>query len=207
MSQKIMAYMRIGSLKKLSSKLRLPIDGSDMEFIRAKYYNMDFGVDFMCADTFCFNPGIVYSEYFDKFKENSSSYMRYEIFDFVRGLEQSEIWLMEEIITDYGEPEDCSVISLDKFISNIEDNLSKFEEFDINTLTYDNHGCFLNYRSLYHDTFTDLFAEVENIETAYHVEVLGLKRFDKKRLIRVARDGQVFMLNLDDGTLSNCTYI
>ena len=114
---------------------------------------------------------------------------------------------MQEIITDYGEPEDCSAISLDKFISNIEDNLSKFEEFDINTLTYDNHGFCQNYCSLYHDTFTDLFAEVESIETTYHVEVLGLKRFDGKRQIRVARDNQVFMLDLDDGTLSDCTYI
>ena len=60
-----MAYMRIGSLKKLSSKLRLHIDDSDIEFISAKYYDMNFELDFMCADTFCFNPGIVYSAYFD----------------------------------------------------------------------------------------------------------------------------------------------
>jgi len=44
-------------------------------------------------------------------------------------------------------------------------------------LEYDAKGYCTNYYSVYHDTFVDCFAKVNEIEKKYDVRVLGLNQF------------------------------
>lgn len=134
---------------------------------------------------------IPYYAYLDR-----ESNLRTMYFDCIRALGLTEMWVFSENLYD------CLCddgYSLEKAIDiMLEDYNSSCPEFTIEECDKD------MIESIYHDSFQDLFDEVERIESKYNVKVLGLLwHIDENgnKLIRCLKNNEVHSLNLTTGEL------
>ena len=198
MSAKLLAIMECvpDAVLRLGQNLKVEVFGDDGDR-EVQMYDMC-----LCFD----NPSIIsnYANsyrlwYYFQFSERRSSDLRNRFFDVVRALGPREMWLMDEMLSDcFDLYEDDIETILKKMTAEKEPwefTNRHFEEFDLRNLLQmdpyedDNypHGSF------YHDDFSDLFKEVEDIENRENVHILGLTEFTPDH-IRVLND---------DGIVSN----
>ncbi len=155
------------------------------------------------------NPNIVTSNangfplwWYFQFTGHRSSELRNRYFDIVRALGLKEMWFMWEDLTDYFDPYEDDLQTIlttmtaprrpDEFVNR------EFNEFDLEELLsqepYSDEV--YPFGVFYHDTFKDLFRQVEEIETRDNVMVLGLTEFDPGMIRVLKPDGTVGQLRI-----------
>lgn len=153
------------------------------------------------------NPHIITSNangfplwWYFQFSGRRSSELRNRYFDIVRALDLKEMWFMWEDLTDYFDPyeDDLQTILKTMTAPRRPDEFSNrdYNEFDLEELLrQEPYGDEVYpYGMFYHDTFKDLFRQVEEIENRENIIVLGLTEFESG-MIRVLRpDGTVDQL-------------
>ena len=193
MSAKIYAFTHyVNDYKqKQSDSLRMPI-----RYYEGLYsigdYQVAFDIDIMGIVCLSDTYPIPYWVYFD---ENCN--YRVQMFDCVRALGLNEVWVFEDLLYD----------ALEEGGSSIEEAIKEIEtcyniqchEFVRAEMNED------NYNILCHDTFTDLFQEVNELESKFNVKVLGLRwEIDpetNEKTIRVLKDDKVYYMGKETGKL------
>ncbi|MBP5503695.1 MAG: hypothetical protein J6Y24_13005 [Bacteroidales bacterium] len=142
---------------------------------------------------------IVYGAYYAK-----DQWLRHIYFDIIRALNLKDIWIFNEMIVYHYYDESNPIPSFYDFLKYIEENGNeiggiKVYEYNLSDLEYDDEGWCTNYHSVCHDSFTDCFQEVKEIEDKYNVIVIGLHKFDQ-HYIRVLRENSSEVELLDPST-------
>jgi hypothetical protein len=176
--------------QKQADFLHLPVRYHD-GFYTIGDYDIDFEQEWFVS-CLLHTTAIPYWVYFDK-----ESNLREQYFDCIRSLGLREMWVFSEYMCAYWS-EDDNILSLDEAIGEIENALGYSCPEYTNDIDLD-----VGYYPIYHDTFADLFEEVDRIEALYQVKVLGLRwRLDsnnKGKVIRCLKGNRVISLNLLTG--------
>lgn len=189
MSAKIYAFTHMveNYKEKSSDFLHLPVE---QEF-NERYYQVNFEPDYIVS-CLSYTDAFAYYHYFE-----DDWNLREHCFDCIRALGLNELWVFDEMLYDVLDGDNYT---LEEAIKEMEDrNEYKCVEFVKEEFSIDNLASF------YHDTFTDLFQEVEQLENKFNVKVLGLKwTIDKKtneKLIRVLKNDKVYFMGKESGKL------
>ena len=201
MSSKLLAIMECvpDSVGKLEQNLHVEVreEGSDIEI-------QDYGIT-LSLD----NPNIISSYadgihfwwYFD-FENKRSSDLRNRFFDIVRALELSEMYIMCEEVSDifdqYESDYETIIRSLRLEVKPGEFFDRELMEFDLEELLQGEpyFRSVYPHRQCYHDTFSDLFAQVDEIEKKENVSVLGLTEFEAGHIRVMLPDGSISCLRI-----------
>ena len=153
------------------------------------------------------NPHIITSNangfplwWYFQFSGRRSSELRNRYFDIVRALDLEEMWFMWEDLTDYFDPyeDDLQTILKTMTAPHRPDEFSNrdYNEFDLEELLrQEPYGDEVYpYGMFYHDTFKDLFRQVEEIENRENIIVLGLTEFESGKIRVLRPDGTVDQL-------------
>ena len=177
--------------EKQAEFLHLPLKiNSSNDFYTIGRYDLNFELDWvvLCLSN---TDAIPYYVYFDK-----NCNLRTMYFDCIRALGLTEMWVFNENMYDCLCDDEYSLENaIDKMLEGYNSSCPEFslEECDKEIL-----------ESIYHDSFQDLFDEVERIESKYNVKVLGLLwHIDENgnKLIRCLKNNEVHSLNLTTGEL------
>lgn len=185
-------------LRKIRDNLMVDVKSTDRIGLDIGMYNVSLDLG---------NPHIITSNangfplwWYFQFSGHRSSELRNRYFDIVRALDLKEMWFMWEDLTDYFDPYDDDLQTILKTMTapRRPDEFSNrdYNEFDFEELLrQEPYGDEVYpYGMFYHDTFKDLFRQVEEIENRENIIVLGLTEFESG-MIRVLRpDGTVDQL-------------
>lgn len=193
-------------LQLLEQNLRLPLEKGNR--YTPLHYNPGFELDYTLCDVLEDYSCISYYHYFEK-----NSALRKQYFDVVRAMGGKEIWIMDDFATENLDDNFKSIYEFLDYLSKhaqftYADNSEIIKEFDINVLEYDAKGYCTNYYSVYHDTFVDCFAKVNEIEKKYNVHVLGLNQFggDSIRVIQNNVTNEIKLLNIETGEFKDSEF-
>ena len=183
----------------LQENLHLPIEDDIDGSIFIEGYMPDWGDSFLPPyGTLLSNASsICYFHYFYK-----DSALRTQYFDTIRAMGLREMWVMEELVLDYCNEDDMTI---EDFLTSVNQRLqlSPYEFSEYSFETYDNgYGRKFptDFGSLYHENFEDLFNKVSQIETAFNVQVIGLKEYPQN-CIRVLKDNHLAFLDLSNNKI------
>ena len=196
MSEKILAIMEAveNPVAKLEGNLLVKVSKEEWG-LEIQEYDICLGLD---------NPSLFISNangfplwlYF-QFIGRRSSNLRNRYFDIVRSLGLKEMWLMWEDLMDYFEPYDDDIPAILAKMT-AKRNPNEFAErtlieFDLKSLLCQKpyKDDIYPYSMFYHDTFSDLFKKVTEIESEENVVVLGLTEFEEGKIRVLHPDGYV----------------
>lgn len=217
MSVTFSAYIRaVPNMEQLLAEhLRLPVE----ETTDNRYQVQSYFVDLTIPDgpsiknTLEFFGSYRFFHYFE-FGKYGDSWIRVELFDYVRALGLREMWFVSEILLDYFEKDEYE--SIEDAMNELQHcmprhkqycMLSEYDAAYFRSEIDEKWGITKKYMGgLYHDSFTDLFEKVDKIESAYGVRVLGLKLFDDD-FIRVEREGKVEFMKMPEEYCFNKTIV
>lgn len=180
------------SSKKIADFLHLPIKIDNGELCGIGFYDIGFQHD-LCVQ--CLSDTSMYPYYW--YPCNKAN-LRIQYFDIIRALGLVEIWTFNENLWDCCCDAD-EHISLEYALKKIESSIKHpIPEYTKEEFNREN-----KYHSIYHDSFIDLFEEVDRIESTFGVHVLGLmhQQTESGRLIRCLKNNEVHCLNIDTGEI------
>ena len=200
MSERIFAIM-----DQVQDPLRKIRDNLMVDVKRTDRFGLDIGMYDVSLDLG--NSHIITSNangfplwWYFQFSGRRSSELRNRYFDIVRALDLKEMWFMWEDLTDYFDPYEDYLQTILKTMTapRRPDEFSNrdYTEFDLEELlrqeSYDDEV--YPYGMFYHDTFKDLFRQVEEIENRENLIVLGLTEFEPGKIRVLKPDGTVDQL-------------
>lgn len=180
--------------EKSSEFLHLPIENEEDDWCyQLGDYQVSFGPEEPIVSCLSYTDAIAYYHYFE-----DDCNIRVQCFDCIRALGLKEMWVFDEMLYDVLGGDNYS---LDEAIKEMENRHNyKCKEFVKEEVNED------NFERFYHDTFIDLFQEVEQLEAKFNVKVLGLRwAIDPKtneKLIRVLKNDKVYYLGKETGKLT-----
>ena len=180
--------------EKSSEFLHLPVEKDDGDgFYQLGDYQVSFCSEEPIVSCLSYTDAIAYYHYFEE-----DCNLRVQCFDCIRALGLKEMWVFSEMLDDVLGGDNYT---LEEAIKEMEDgNDCKCREFVKEEINED------NFESLYHDTFSDLFQEVEHLENKYNVKVLGLRwtidPITNEKLIRVLKNNKVCYMGKETGKLT-----
>ena len=180
--------------EKSSEFLHLPIEKDDGDnFYQLGDYQVSFASEEPIVSCLSYTDAIAYYHYFEE-----DCNIRVQCFDCVRALGLKEMWVFDEMFYDVLDGDNYT---LDEAIKEMEDRCKyKCREFVKEEINED------NFASFYHDTFIDLFQEVEHLENKFNVKVLGLRwaidPITNEKLIRVLKNDKVCYMGKETGKLT-----
>lgn len=200
MSERIFAIM-----DQVQDPLRKIRDNLMVDVKRTDRIGLDIGMYDVSLDLG--NPHIITSNangfplwWYFQFSGRRSSELRNRYFDIVRALDLKEMWFMWEDLTDYFDPyeDDLQTILKTMTAPRRPDEFANrdYTEFDLEELLrQESYGDEVYpYGMFYHDTFKDLFRQVEEIENRENLIVLGLTEFEPGKIRVLKPDGIVDQL-------------
>lgn len=113
--------------------------------------------------------------YHQLFYPPGTQWLRYNIFDIVRALGQHEAWYCS--VYDIEDSVGIENYTLESWLDKAKNSEDGIAEYDLNALKREGESLWDNQRRYYHDSFTDLYQKVEDIEEQEKVRVLGLTEF------------------------------
>lgn len=190
----------------LSEHLRLPLEkDTDNRFdVQGYHVNLCIPDGPIIKNTLESFGAYRYYNYF-RFGKYGDSWLRVELFDYIRALGLREMWFISEILCGYLMEDEYE--SIEDVVTELQHCIPENEryctpcEYDAAYLRSEideDWGITKKYMGgLYHDSFKDLFEKVDDIESKYGVHILGLKLFDDD-FIRIERDGKVELMKMPE---------
>ena len=118
--------------------------------------------------------------YHQLFYPPGTQWLRYNIFDIVRALGQHEAWYCS--VYDIEDSVGIENYTLESWLDKAKNSEDGIAEYDLNALKQEGESLWDNQRRYYHDSFTDLYQKVEDIEEQEKVRVLGLTEFGEGKI-------------------------
>lgn len=118
--------------------------------------------------------------YHQLFYPPGTQWLRYNIFDIVRALGQHEAWYCS--VYDIEDSVGIENYTLESWLDKAKNSEDGIAEYDLNALKREGESLWDNQRRYYHDSFTDLYQKVEDIEEQEKVRVLGLTEFGEGKI-------------------------
>lgn len=118
--------------------------------------------------------------YHQLFYPPGTQWLRYNIFDIVRALGQHEAWYCS--VHDIEDSVGIENYTLESWLDKAKNSEDGIAEYDLNALKREGESLWDNQRRYYHDSFTDLYQKVEDIEEQEKVRVLGLTEFGEGKI-------------------------
>ena len=118
--------------------------------------------------------------YHQFFYPPGTQWLRYNIFDIVRALGQHEAWYCS--VYDIEDSVGIENYTLESWLDKAKNSEDGIAEYDLNALKREGESLWDNQRRYYHDSFTDLYQKVEDIEEQEKVRVLGLTEFGEGKI-------------------------
>lgn len=118
--------------------------------------------------------------YHQLFYPPGTQWLRYNIFDIVRALGQHEAWYCS--VYDIEDSVGIENYTLESWLDKAKNSEDGIAEYDLNALKLEGESLWDNQRRYYHDSFTDLYQKVEDIEEQEKVRVLGLTEFGEGKI-------------------------
>ena len=180
--------------EKSSAFLHLPIENDDGDgFYQLGDYQISFISEEPIVSCLSYTDAIAYYHYFE-----DDCNLRVHCFDCIRALGLKEMWVFDEMLYDVLDEDNYT---LDEAIKEMEDRHGlKCKEFVKEEITR------ANIERFYHDTFADLFQEVEQLEAKFDVKVLGLRWAiapkTNEKLIRVLKNDKVYYMGKETGNIT-----
>lgn len=118
--------------------------------------------------------------YHQLFYPPGTQWLRYNIFDIVRALGQHEAWYCS--VHDIEDSVGIENYTLESWLDKAKNSEDGIAEYDLNALKREGESLWDNQSRYYHDSFTDLYQKVEDIEEQEKVRVLGLTEFGEGKI-------------------------
>lgn len=118
--------------------------------------------------------------YHQLFYPPGTQWLRYNIFDIVRALGQHEAWYCS--VYDIEDSVGIENYTLESWLDKAKNSDDGITEYDVTALIREGESLWDNQRRYYHDSFTDLYQKVEDIEEQEKVRVLGLTEFGEGKI-------------------------
>ena len=118
--------------------------------------------------------------YHQLFYPPGTQWLRYNIFDIVRALGQHEAWYCS--VYDIEDSVGIENYTLESWLDKAKNSEDGIAEYDLNALKREGESLWDYQRRYYHDSFTDLYQKVEDIEEQEKVRVLGLTEFGEGKI-------------------------